>query len=286
MRQRLKIHPSTWLALAAGVLLGRGELVLLLSLSLALHELGHLMALEAANLAAGEIRVYPFGAEIEVVALGRAEARVERLVALAGPLQSLAVASLFGLVARLFPAGTHLSLAAEVNLGLGLVNLLPAYPLDGGRVLRSLWERRLGRREATRRALSLTRGVATLAALLGGASVLLGSFSVTPFLLAAALFVAAGAEEREQGFLVPRGMVLRRRILREEGTMPVERLAARASLRLSELIRRLSPERWHEVVLLEDDMRAEGVLDEEDIAQAFEAGRLEEEIRSLGRRRP
>jgi len=60
-----------------------------------------------------------------------------------------------------------LALLARLNLVIGVFNLLPAFPLDGGRVLRSLLDPRLGRLRATRVAAGVSKGLAVALAILG-----------------------------------------------------------------------------------------------------------------------
>jgi Zn-dependent protease len=150
--------------------------------SLLLHELGHAVQARREGMEIEGITLWLFGG----VARFRGSfpsAGAEFRIAIAGPLVSLALGVLF--VA--FAAGTHGSEAADgvaawlgyINLTLLVFNLLPALPLDGGRVLRSiLWKARGDFHWATVVAAGIARG---LAVLLIGAGVLLfiveGAFS-------------------------------------------------------------------------------------------------------------
>lgn len=109
--------------------------------SLFLHELAHVLAARFARLPAGKISLDFFGG---AAYLGTEPERPidELIVALSGPLASIVV----GILSRLLATGlgqeeilatvvTHIGL---LNLALGLFNLLPGYPLDGGRALKAL----------------------------------------------------------------------------------------------------------------------------------------------------
>jgi CBS domain-containing protein len=80
------------------------------------------------------------------------------------------------------------------NLWLGLFNLLPAYPMDGGRVLRALFARKMDAVRATRRAVSIGQTFATLFMLVGML------WNVWLILVGFFLFVAAQLEERSAVF--------------------------------------------------------------------------------------
>ncbi|NDU92284.1 MAG: site-2 protease family protein [Ferrovum sp.] len=114
---------------------------LLFFASVLLHELGHsLMALHY-RIRVRSITLHIFGGIAEI-ADEPPSAAAEFLVAIAGPLVSFALAGVFfGIQPSLFSVQPLLGLAeylAYINLSLALFNLVPGYPLDGGRVLRAV----------------------------------------------------------------------------------------------------------------------------------------------------
>jgi Zn-dependent protease/CBS domain-containing protein len=137
---------------------------LLFFASVVAHELGHSVVAQATGVPVRDITLFLFGG---VATLGREPRRPrdELLIALAGPAASLALAAGFGALWRLSAADAPLhALAgwlAMVNLSLALFNLVPGFPLDGGRVFRALvWGLTGDLRRATRIAASLGRIVA------------------------------------------------------------------------------------------------------------------------------
>ncbi|BBZ44790.1 site-2 protease family protein [Mycobacterium parmense] len=125
---------------------GCGAVVLLASL--VAHELAHALVARHFGVAVGDVTLWLFGG----VTTLKGEAKTPRAalrIAIAGPATSLALAAGFGgLVAALRTVGAApiavgvASWLAGINLLLGLFNLLPGAPLDGGRVLRAyLWRR-------------------------------------------------------------------------------------------------------------------------------------------------
>ena len=110
--------------------------------SLIVHELAHSVVAQAFGVPVRHITLFIFGG---VASLGREpqQAREELLIALAGPGASLAIGAGFGALAWLgrdlggpFYAAT--GWLAWINVVLALFNLIPGFPLDGGRVLRAL----------------------------------------------------------------------------------------------------------------------------------------------------
>lgn len=156
------------LAAAAG---GMG-FVLALFLCVLLHEYGHALAARRYGIRTRDITLLPIGG------LARLEKMPEKpmqefWVALAGPAVNVAIALLLfgGLAAtgRLAPAdelslvaGPALQRLMAVNLFIVAFNLLPAFPMDGGRVLRAVLATALGRRRATAIAANIGQGMAIL----------------------------------------------------------------------------------------------------------------------------
>lgn len=138
---------------------------LLFFASVVAHELAHSVVSRANGVPVRNITLFFFGGAAEISEEPR-RARDEFLMALAGPATSLALAASFGLlwlISLPFSQQLH-ALAgwlASINVGLGLFNLIPGFPLDGGRVLRAaIWGLTGDLRRATRIASGLGRAVA------------------------------------------------------------------------------------------------------------------------------
>lgn len=116
--------------------------------SLLLHELAHSVVARNFGVHIKGITLFLFGGVAELAAEPKS-ANAEFWIALAGPAMSLSISIIFwslaqlsGLVAQVPAVTETLSYLAAVNLVIALFNLVPAFPLDGGRVLRAyLWNR-------------------------------------------------------------------------------------------------------------------------------------------------
>lgn len=117
---------------------------LLLFISVLFHELCHSFVAQARGLAVNSITLFIFGG-VSNIAQESEDPRDEFLIAVVGPLSSLALAGLFWLGVLAIPndtspLGALLFYLTTVNLMLAIFNILPGFPLDGGRVLRAiLW---------------------------------------------------------------------------------------------------------------------------------------------------
>lgn len=174
-------------ALATGglaALAGFALVVVALVFSVTLHELGHIaVAARYGNPTRG-ITLTPVGgvAQLEREASSPGE---EIAVALAGPAVSLALAALAAAPLLFVGPSSVALLFLQVNLMLGIFNLIPAYPMDGGRVLRGVLWIFQGYFEATWNAARAGQGIAVL-------FVLSGLF-LSPALLLIGIFVGLQA---------------------------------------------------------------------------------------------
>jgi Zn-dependent protease/predicted transcriptional regulator len=188
--------------------------------SVVLHELGHALVARGSGIPAKSIILLPIGG---ITVLDEAHAipttadawKRDIRIAVAGPLVNLVIAGLAALV--LVAAIPHFSLMARplldasalfrsivwVNVYLGLFNLLPAYPMDGGRALRALFSRRVDMVRATQRAVRIGQVFSTLFMMVG---FLVSTRSETRWdgywlvMVGVFLFVGAQLEERSAMF--------------------------------------------------------------------------------------
>ncbi len=187
-------HASyVWMAIVASILFFA---------SLLLHELGHAVQARRDGMEIDGITLWLFGGVARFKGMFPS-AGAEFRIAIAGPLVSLALGLLFSLGAVAITTRESVDAVAAwlgyINLTLLVFNMLPALPLDGGRVLRSiLWRVRGSFRWATRIAASIGRGFAYLF-IVGGLFLFIfqGSFSGAWLAFVGwFLFQAATAEDR------------------------------------------------------------------------------------------
>jgi Zn-dependent protease len=172
--------------------------------SVLLHELGHAIVARRLGVHTTGIELGFFGGAAKMVDIPR-KASTEIEIAVAGPIVSLALAGLgLGLA-----AATHLAIFEWIgwtNLILALFNLIPALPMDGGRILRAALTTRMSFVRATDVAVAVSR-IAAVAFVVGG--IVLGAYQL---LFLAPFLWLLGSRERMMARVatrVPRGFAMR-----------------------------------------------------------------------------
>jgi Zn-dependent protease len=139
-----------------------GVVALLFFGSVLAHELSHALVARRYGIGVRDITLFVFGGAATLEGDARSP-RQEALIALAGPLTSLLLGGVFLGVGLLIGQPQVLAIVgwlAFINLILGLFNLIPGFPMDGGRVLRALiWKVRGDQMAATRTAATVGRYV-------------------------------------------------------------------------------------------------------------------------------
>lgn len=165
-----------------------------------LHELGHALTARLFGVRTRDITLYPIGGVATLEHMPRAPG-AELLITLAGPAVNVAIAAVLFLAVQISAVVQPWSDASPViefaetlmwvNVALAVFNMIPAFPMDGGRVFRALLTAPLGRYRATEIAAGLGRVIAFLLPLI---MISLGIFSPWNLVLSVFIFLAAGSE--------------------------------------------------------------------------------------------
>ncbi|WKZ40104.1 MAG: site-2 protease family protein [Anaerolineales bacterium] len=256
------LEHQNWIEVLKGI-----GFILTLFLCVILHEYGHALTARKYGIKTRDITIYPIGGVARLERMP--EKPIEELwVALMGPAVNVVIAAiLFAylfLTSSLVPlneltvaSGSFLERVMIINIVLVLFNLLPAFPMDGGRVLRALLAMRMDYVRATQIAANVGQGMAFLFGFVG-------LFS-NPFLLFIAFFVWIGASQEASmvqmknaisGIPVGRAMLTDYQFL-----SPRDPLSRMAQMILAGS--------QHDFPVIDDDERVVGVITRDDFLSAL-----------------
>jgi stage IV sporulation protein FB len=252
--------------------------ILVLFACVLLHEFGHIWAARRYGIRTPDVTLLPIGG---VAALERMPEKPsqEIFVALAGPAVNLVIALVLATVLGLRFDADQMSLStlqssflaqiAIANIALLLFNLIPAFPMDGGRVLRALLAMRLGYAGGTMVAARIGQAVAIGFAILG--------FMGNPMLIliAAFIFLAAAGEAGDvRAREVTRGHSVSEAMITTFETLPVTASADDAAARMLHSAQSAFP-------VLDGAGRLRGIIERRTITEAVRAGHGAEPVVEL-----
>lgn len=272
---KVTIHPLLLLVVAGAGVAGVLSELLQAFLALTLHESFHAVVASRLGYRIESVELLPFGgvARIEHTALAPG---ADFLIALAGPLCNVVVAGAVALAMHLFPV-IELKYFLFSNLVLALFNLLPASPLDGGRMLRAILSRVMRQRLAGLCATWL--GVALGALLLGTGLYLLLHGAFNPFLWVMGVFLLLSALREFRA--LPQAQVhaaMRRKDALARGeAVPLRQVVVHEDMPTYVALSQLCASQYNMLLVLDAHMEVIGQLDE---------GRLIKGIAKHGRQVP
>lgn len=230
---KYSVHPLFFVVGFYYALTGRIFVFLIYTFTAVLHETGHSIAAGRAGYRLNKIVLTPFGA----IAKGNVEGLKfydELIIAAAGPLLNLGVGLLFVAVWWIFPETyAFTDVVAEANFSLAVVNFIPAYPLDGGRILSALLSLKIGEDRAFK--ICKITGVAFAALLFAGfVFTAFHTPNVSLFIFAVFVFVGAISREKDNKYVKINSVMSRENLSRG---MPIKRQAVSKEITLKKLIK-------------------------------------------------
>ena len=261
---RVRLHPLLPAIAAAAVLTGHGVGLLAGVLALLLHESGHGLAARCLGLSISELEFTPFGGVMTVEDADRLSPLRRILFSAAGPAFSFLGCFSAGMLLQQGAPFSWAQRFAGCNLLLCLVNLLPALPLDGGEMLLALLTLRFPRALAARILSVLGYCLGALLAGLSLAAALQGELLLSPLAAGLYLIYAVSIQGRESTGRYLSALIGRRQKIENGEALPVEWLAVGEDTAAGKLLRRLSPGKYHMLLIVsKDGTRCLGTLDEQ-----------------------
>ena len=257
----IRVNLIFLLLAAIYAVLGLGLEIVMIVAALFIHEMAHTLVAIMLGVKVSDIEILPFGGQARIEDFNGLEPEIEIYMALAGPLVSLFLAGLcYFLPPWADSQGGHFF--CQLNLGLGVFNLLPALPLDGGRILRAATSPTLGFKKATRQAALIGQVLGTG---LIGAGIYLCYRSwpgINLIVIGVFLFWAARREKKYLAYAFMRFLIHKKAELARIGLLESRQVVAYPHTRITRILDKAQPTHYLVVVIMDQTDNVVGMLGE------------------------
>ncbi|MEG6585733.1 M50 family metallopeptidase [Dendrosporobacter sp. 1207_IL3150] len=252
-------------------LVGMAGKVLLVFSAVLWHETFHAVMAIILGYKVREIELLPFGGVARIDRLGEASAKSEILMAAAGPAASLVLAAAVYIMINQFKLSSDIAVFFyETNLMLALFNLIPALPLDGGRIFRAFLSCICEYTKATLITANISKCISFgLIAFALYDYVSEGLFNISLTIAAVFLYVAARAEIKIIGYRTMRLLANKKADLSSRGFMTTTHYTVMTGTAVRDIVRLFNPEKYYILLVLDDEFSICGTLTETEVWEAL-----------------
>lgn len=265
----LSVHPLFFLFGVYYAATGRIFIFAVYTLTAVVHELGHSFVASGAGYRLNKIKLMPFGAVVSGKTDGM-KFSDEVKIAFAGPLINIAIGLFFVSTWWIYPESyAFTDVVAEANFSMAIINLLPVYPLDGGRILAASLSCTMG----SERAYLICKITGVVFSILLIALFIISAFGqLNLSLLFFSLFVLFGAlgKGKDNKYVKIYTAVSEERLKRG---LPIKRFALSKNCAVKKMIRIMDETAINEIAVY-DGERQITVLSQKRIREIIEKGSL------------
>lgn len=246
------------------------QILVLISVVL-IHELAHCCAGKYFNIQISEIKLFAFGGVAKSNRDIETNPREEIMIALAGPLSN------FLLLALILPIVHLLNIKIEgmvqlfliTNLSIGLFNLLPILPLDGGRILRGVIGYYIGVKKATTIVIKLGYFLCALLFTIGIYLTIVYNVEYIFLSMVSIYIITSNKKEKEKiEYIFIKNLVLKKKSLFSEGTMEAKYMIAMDFIEVKKIFDEFTLEKYHIITVINSRGKVIGSLSESEIIDA------------------
>lgn len=248
--------------------LGLAAEVLFILAAVLIHEISHVIMARLLGVKVTEIELLPFGGQAKIEDFTGLEPDHEIYIALSGPIISLSLAGIFYFLQDRI-ASVYLPLFININLLLGLFNLCPALPMDGGRILRAVLSQVWGYKKATQKAAALGKLIAIAFIGWGLWQVYSQQSGANYIVVGVLLFWAARREGQFLIYAFMRYLVNKKGDLAKHGVLPAQQIISRTDTPLKKILESTRPNYYLVVMAVDENDHLIGMRSESEIIECF-----------------
>jgi stage IV sporulation protein FB len=247
-----------------------------------LHELAHSTMAYRLGVEVREIELLPFGGVAKFRDLIELAPSIEFKVAIAGPILNLFLAAGTVLIIRYqLLSNLPLWFFLRLNLMMALFNLVPAFPLDGGRIMRAKLSQQLGFKDATSKVLWWSKVLAVLFAILSVIGIYLGYVNIMLLIISFFIYYVACKEGRFSHYALMQYLAKKRGKILSQGVVNAKQLVALEDTALKDLLDKFTPRSFHIIMVIDKDCNIVGFITEDRLVDNLIKGNLNSPVSDL-----
>jgi stage IV sporulation protein FB len=235
-----------------------------------LHELAHTVVARLLGYQIHDIEIFPFGGVARIEELISINPKDEILIAAAGPTSNLFMAFVG------YQVYYGLSIQRELmvffvfsNIMIGIFNLIPILPLDGGRIIRAYLAYFIGFKKATKIIVRVSKLCSITIFLLGLYMVRYNYLNIFLSGIAIFLYIAAQREYRMAAFIFIKEITKKKQSLLSAGVLSTKQLVAVKDTPVKEIMDQFLPKKYHIVIVMDKKCKPIGYLTETEVFEGM-----------------
>lgn len=246
------------------LLIGFKSKIYLGFLIIIIHEFIHLLVARKLGYKGFTIDILPIGTGLKLKDLEEATPKDDIIISSSGPLGNLLISSICFLINNFVPRSALVDFAVY-NIVIGIFNLIPAFPLDGGRILRSILNYKFIYKKAHKIALNVSIAIGYLFGAVFFVEGLKGNLTVDFAFFSVFILFVSYREKRRIAYIIMGYIVKKREKLISRGYLENKSISVYCKMNILQLIELIDKNKYNEFIVLNEDMDVIGILYEEDI---------------------
>jgi len=188
------------------------------------------------------------------------------LINIIGPLSNLLISLVCFLLSTYYlPKSDNMGFFILINLSLGIFNMLPILPLDGGRIFRDVLTSKVGVFKAHKYSKRVSKGLGLLILIIGLIQFHNNFYNFSLLFICGYIFYCIKYEESEVYLMNIKYLVYKRSRFLKKGVYPGRELVVIQNMRLGDIIKNMDFDRFHIIYVLDEDMKLVRVFTEQEI---------------------
>ncbi len=238
-------------------------------LTIIAHELSHIVVAINKNIDIKEVEIFPFGGIAKLDGFISCNPKLEIIVSLAGPLMNFFLGFILYFFSMIKIDNYIINYALKINLCMGLFNLAPILPLDGGRVVRALLSMVVGYKRSTNILIMISYIISTIMIVFGVVFYFFKNEGIYIVFLFIFIIIAAKKEKQMAAFIFINGILRKKDELIKQGVMKSCVLVAFNSTSAKTILDNFISNKYNIVIVIDYSDKILGVLKQEEILKGI-----------------